>query len=195
MISASVLEVRGYLPRPASCKPRLALASGKAANGWRWQKTVHPWDSWIAHNRYATPYRPLLDSKCSAVHFVILECQRDSSPKNSVIIYSPSSSSKPVCISLFWTQRKIFWRQFVTRLFWGTIDFHRRKTITMEVNGAHKTALFPTFFKISSIVFCRTKTFIQVWNYLRVSKWQKFHFWLNYPFKLCLVISVKVTQK
>ncbi len=39
-----------------------------------------------------------------------------------------------------------------------------------------RTALFPTFFRISSSVF-RTKTFIQVWNYLRVSKlWQDFHF-------------------
>ncbi len=45
-------------------------------------------------------------------------------------IYLPSSSSKPVSISLFcWTQRKIFWRKFVTRLFWGTIDFHSRKKI------------------------------------------------------------------
>ncbi len=33
-------------------------------------------------------------------------------------------------------------------------------------------------------MFSRTKTFIQVWNYLRVSKgWHKFHFWVNYPFK------------
>ncbi len=47
-----------------------------------------------------------------------------------------------------------------------------------------RTALFPTFFRISSFVFSRTKTFIQVWNYLRVSKWwQNFHFWVNYPFK------------
>ncbi len=33
-----------------------------------------------------------------------------------------------------------------------------------------KTALLHTFFNISSFVFSRTKTFIQVWNYLRVSK-------------------------
>ncbi len=47
-----------------------------------------------------------------------------------------------------------------------------------------RTALFPTFFRISSFVFSRTKKFIQVWNYLRVSKWwQNFHFWVNYPFK------------
>ncbi len=33
-----------------------------------------------------------------------------------------------------------------------------------------RTALFPTFFRISSFVFSRKKTFIQVWNYLRESK-------------------------
>ncbi len=50
-----------------------------------------------------------------------------------------------------------------------------------------KTAWLQTFFKISSFVFGRTKTFIQVWNYLRVSKWwQNFHFWVNYPFKFSL---------
>ncbi len=46
-----------------------------------------------------------------------------------------------------------------------------------------KTAWLQTFFKISSFVVGWTKKFIQVWNYLRVSKWwQKFHFWVNYPF-------------
>ncbi len=46
-----------------------------------------------------------------------------------------------------------------------------------------KTAWLQTFFKISSFVFGRTKKFIQVWNYLWVSKWwQNFHFWVNYPF-------------
>ncbi len=47
-----------------------------------------------------------------------------------------------------------------------------------------KTAWLQTFFRISSFVFSRTKTFIQVWNYLRESKWwQNVHFWVNYPFK------------
>ncbi len=46
-----------------------------------------------------------------------------------------------------------------------------------------KTAWLQTFFKISSFVFGRTKKFIQVWNYLRMSKWwQNFHFWVNYLF-------------
>ncbi len=113
---------------------------------------------------------------------------RDSSPKNenSVIIYSPSSSSKPVWMCLFCrTQRKIFWRKFVTRLFWGTIDFYDKKYYGSQ--WCPRTALFPTFFRISSFVFSRTKTFIQVWNYLRVSKWwQNFHFWVNYSFNVCL---------
>ncbi len=41
------------------------------------------------------------------------------------------------------TQRKMFWRKFVTRLFWGTIDFHSRKKHTMEVNGAPELLCFP----------------------------------------------------
>ncbi len=45
--------------------------------------------------------------------------------------------------------------------FWGTIDFHSREK---------NTALFPKFFRISSFVFSRTNTFIQVWKYLRLSK-------------------------
>ncbi len=45
-----------------------------------------------------------------------------------------------------------------------------------------KTAWLQTFFRISSFVFGKTKTFIQVWNYSRVSKWQNFQFWVNYPF-------------
>ncbi len=47
-----------------------------------------------------------------------------------------------------------------------------------------QNSLVTNFLQISSFVFGRTKKFIQVWNYLRVSKWwQNFHFWVNYPFK------------
>ncbi len=53
-----------------------------------------------------------------------------------------------------------------------------------------KTAWLQTFFKISSFVFSRTKKFIQVWNYLRVSKWwQNFHFWVNYPFNMTKIVT------
>ncbi len=78
--------------------------------------------------------------------YILHPLKRDSSPKNenSVIIYSSSSSSKPAWISLFcWTQRKIFWRKFITRLLWWTIDFHSRKKHTMEVNGAPELLCFP----------------------------------------------------
>ncbi len=116
--------------------------------------------------------------------------------KNCVIIYSPSSSSKPVWMSLFCgTQRKIFWRMWETEQFWSTIDFH---SIFFSYSGSQwcpKTAWLQTFFKISSFVFSRTKKFIQVWNFLRVSKWwQNFHFWVNYPFKWALN-SVYVTNR
>ncbi len=84
-----------------------------------------------------------------------------------------------------WTQRKVLWRMWETEQFWGTIDFHSILFSTMEVNDAPKQSVYKLFFIISSFVFSRTKTFIQVWNYLRVIKWwQIFHFWVNYPFKL-----------
>ncbi len=65
-------------------------------------------------------------------------------PKMKIVTYLASSNSKPVWISLLcWTQRKIFWRKFVSRLFWDTIDFHSRKKNTMEVNGAPELLCFP----------------------------------------------------
>ncbi len=59
-----------------------------------------------------------------------------------------------------------------------------------------KTDWLQTFFRISSFVFGRTKKFIQVWNYLRVSKlWQNFHFWVNYPFnERCINIVSKFCE-
>ncbi len=94
------------------------------------------------------------------------------------------------------TQRKILWRMWKTEQFWGTIDFHNVFFPTRKVNGAPKQ---PDY-KLSSIylpfVFGRTKRFIQVWNYLRVSKWwQNFHFWVNYTFKnpsFCIILSVYI---
>ncbi len=98
--------------------------------------------------------------------------------------YSTSSSSKPVWISLFCrTQRKTFWRKFVIRLFWGTIDLHSRKKKYYGSQWCPRTALLPTFFRIYSFVFCRTKTFIQVWNYWVSKWWHNFHFWVNYRIK------------
>ncbi len=78
----------------------------------------------------------------------------------SVIIYSPSSISKPVWMCLFCrTQSKIFWRKFVTRLFWGTIDFHNRKQNTMEFNGAPEyLPLCSAEHKVYLKYTCRTNT-------------------------------------
>ncbi len=89
--------------------------------------------------------------------------------ENSVIMYSPSSSKWtlwPVRISLFCrTERKMFWRKFVTRLFWGTVDFHCRKKYYGN-QWCPRTSLFPTFFRISSFVFSRhdDRIFIFGWT-------------------------------
>ncbi len=53
---------------------------------------------------------------------------------------------------------------------------------SIEVNGAPKQHGYA--FSSKYLPFGRTKKFIQVWNYFRLSKWwQHFHFWVNYPFK------------
>ncbi len=115
-----------------------------------------------------------------------LSCNVSPQNENPVIIYSPSSIFKTVWISLFcWTQRKIFWWMWETEKFWGTIDFYCIFFCNYGSQWCPKTAWLQTFFKISSFVFGRTKTFIPFCKYLRVSKWsQHCHFWVNYPFKL-----------
>ncbi len=107
--------------------------------------------------------------------------------ENSVIIYSPSSSSKPVWMSLFcWTQRKILWRMRETEQFWCTIDYH---SIYFSYYGSQwcpKNSLVTNFLPLCS-------AFIQVWNYLRVSKWgQHFHFWVNYLFNKTAQLNVVI---
>ncbi len=92
-----------------------------------------------------------------------------------VIIYSPSGSSKPVWMSLFWTQRKLFWRMWKTEQFWGTIDFHYKKKNTMEVNGAPE-------------LLC-SNGFGTTWGWVNDDN---FHFWVNCPFK---AIKWKITQR
>ncbi len=58
---------------------------------------------------------------------------------------------------------------------------------------APKTAWLQTFSKLSSFVF-RTKSLIQVWNYLRVSKWQDFHFGWTIPLlQILLFINIQNT--
>ncbi len=95
-------------------------------------------------------------------------------------------------MSLFcWKQRKIFWRMWETEPFWAPLT----SIVFISYYGSQlcpKTACLQTFFKISSFVFIRTNKFIQVWNYLRVSKrWQiLFFFCVNYPFKTGFVLRV-----
>ncbi len=52
-------------------------------------------------------------------------------PKLKIVSSITPSHSKPVWMCLFWTQRKMFWRKLVIRLFWDTIDFHSRRTILL----------------------------------------------------------------
>ncbi len=64
------------------------------------------------------------------------------------------------------------------------IDFHSIYFSTMEVNGNQQLFGSSTFFKISSFVLNIRKKCIQFWNEMRVSKWRKFHFGVNYSFKM-----------
>ncbi len=103
-----------------------------------------------------------------------------------VIIYSPSSISKPVWLCLFcWTQMKIFWRMRETEQY--LFSFYGSQ-------WCPKTAWLQTFIEISSFVF-RTNTFIQVWKHLRRSKWwQKFRFWVYCPFNIWRRQKLKLNQ-
>ncbi len=132
-------------------------------------------------------FRPAVSTSTLSFQSNVMSFKGIVHPKMKILssFTHPQSSSKPVWISLFCrAQRKIFWRKFVTRLFWGTIDFHSRKKKYYGSQWCPRTALFPTFFRISSFVFSRTRHSYRTWNYLRVSNWwQNFHFWVNYPFK------------
>ncbi len=67
---------------------------------------------------------------------------------------------------------------------WETEQFSIIVFFLLWKSMVPQNSLLQTFFKISSFVFGRTKKFIQLWNYLRMSKWwQNFHFSVNYPFK------------
>ncbi len=76
--------------------------------------------------------------------------------------------------------KKIFWRKFVTRLFWGTIDFHRRRKNTMEVNGAPELLCFPH--SSEYLPLCSEQThsyrFGTTWGWVNDD-----NFWVNCPFK------------
>ncbi len=52
----------------------------------------------------------------------------------------------------------------------------------MEIKGKQKLVGYQYSAKYL-FMFSRIEGFIQVWNNMRVSKWQNFHFWVNYPLK------------
>ncbi len=78
------------------------------------------------------------------------------------ITYNPSA----LCL----TQKKIFWRMWVTRQFLVPIDFFH----TTEGNGDHQ--LFGYAHSTASFMFNRRKKLIQVWNNLRVCMMTEFSF-------------------
>ncbi len=99
-------------------------------------------------------------------------------PKNgNDVIYSPSSSSKPEHKGRYYEECG---KQSSSGALLTSIVF----ISTMEVNDyGSQWCPKSLFSKYLPFVFGRTKIFIQVWNYLRVSKWwQCFNFWVNYPF-------------
>ncbi len=110
-----------------------------------------------------------------------------------IVIYSPSSSSKPVWISLFCrTQMKIFWRKFVTRLFWGTIDFHSRRKNTMEVNGAPELLWFlhsSEYLPLCSAEQTHSYRFGTTWGWVNDDR--IFIFGWTIPLIASLIVSVK----
>ncbi len=90
---------------------------------------------------------------------------------------------------LFWTQRKIFWRKFVIRLFWGTIDFHSGKENTMEVNGAPELLCFPH--SSEYLPLCSEQThsyrFGSTWG--RVNDYRIFIFGCTVPLRTHLIVA------
>ncbi len=81
------------------------------------------------------------------------------------------------------TERKIFWRKFVTRLFWDTIDFNIRKKKLLWKSMVPQICSVSTFIRISCFVFSRTNTFIQVWNYFGVNDDRIFIFGWTIPLR------------
>ncbi len=94
---------------------------------------------------------------------------------NTVLLVSFTKAVRKGLMSLFWTQRKIFWRM------WAVLRYSIFIS-TMEVNGA-QNSLITNF--LQNIFLCvQIKHIHTGLNDLRVSKWQNFHFWVNYPFKV-----------
>ncbi len=90
------------------------------------------------------------------------------------------------CIS--WTQKKIFWRMWVTKQLLVAIGFHSIFSILWKWMATSNCCI-PTFFRIFYFVFNRRIKLIKFWN-TRVSKWwQNIHFWVNYNFYIDTFLS------
>ncbi len=81
---------------------------------------------------------------------------RDSSPKNVhfVIIYCPSSCSKPVSISIFcWAQKKIIWGMLVTKQLMVAIDFDGSQKTFYWNQWLPSTVILPTLWEWQNLIF------------------------------------------
>ncbi len=95
-----------------------------------------------------------------------------------VIIYSPSSCSKPERVPFL--QIRYFEECWSPNTFWSPLTFITFCSHTMEVNG-YQQLLFAHILCVC--VFSRIKGFKKVWNNMRLSKPNNFHFWWTIPFK------------
>ncbi len=126
------------------------ITSERVGLCWAWQAVR--WRSigkWLTHEEFAERLFKGLCSFKGVVH-----------PPKNVIIYSPSTQVGPnlyECLCSAEYRRIYYEESFVIRLFWGTIDFHSRRKKILLKSMVPRTALFPTFFRISPSVFKKNK--------------------------------------
>ncbi len=117
--------------------------------------------------------------------------------------------------SLSWGKKNMWIINFIINHFILMSNFQKFKMIWLFLSKSHKCSQRPknenvviiyspscrskpvyvsflcwtektTFWRIQrKKMFNVRKKLIHVWNDIRLSKWQHFHFWVNYPFKLC----------
>ncbi len=111
---------------------------------------------------------------------------------HNYVVYSPSSSSKPVWMSLFcWTQMKVFWWMWGTEQFWGTIDFN---SIFLWKSMVPKNSLITNF--LQNIFLCVQQK--QINSYMFGTTWGWVHddriFIFGWTIPLIIVIQVYNTH-
>ncbi len=103
---------------------------------------------------------------------------------------------------LFWTQRTIFWRKFVIRLFWGIIDFNSRRKILLRFphsseylplcsEQTHSYRFGSTWGRVKLTLVLRVTFQLRLdsnqhWTFLikQILKWwRNSHFWVYCLFK------------